>query len=197
MIDYTKEELVELLNKYPEKFNEWKVEQEEVDLSEVDFSGLTLREIDFSKVDIMILCYGFNDYLQSSRNIGDEVYSEQPYGTLDSLSGSLDSSLQNLNDRFPAMQIIISSPSFCIVEDEDGNEIGADLYNPGNGSLGDYVAFTKGVAQSHQASFADNYFFSDFNAGNYEGLLDENGMPNAAARKLIADHIISFFYFNR
>ena len=156
-----------------------------------------LREIDFSKVDIMILSYGLNDYLQASRNTGDEVYSEQPYGTMDSLSGSLDSSLQNLNERFPAMQIIISSPSFCIVKDEDGNEIGADLYNPGNGSLGDYVAFTKGVAQSHQASFADNYFFSDFNAGNYEGLLDENGMPNAAARELIADHIISFFYFNR
>lgn len=157
----------------------------------------SLREIDFSKVDILILSYGLNDYLQASRNIGDEVYSEQPYGTMDSLSGSLDSSLQNLNDRFPAMQVIISSPSFCIVKDEEGNEIGADLYNPGNGSLGDYVAFAKGVAQSHQASFADNYFFSNFNAGNYEGLLDEEGMPNAAARELIADHIISFFYFNR
>ena len=33
MIDYTKEELVELLRKNPEKFNEWKAEQEEVDLS--------------------------------------------------------------------------------------------------------------------------------------------------------------------
>ena len=40
MIDYTKEELVELLRKNPEKFNAWKVEQEEVDLSEVDFSGI-------------------------------------------------------------------------------------------------------------------------------------------------------------
>lgn len=52
MIDYTKEELVELLRKYPEKFNEWKQEQEEVDLSEVDFSGVNLAEIDFSDVDL-------------------------------------------------------------------------------------------------------------------------------------------------
>ena len=51
MIDYTKEELVELLQKYPEKFNEWKQEQEEVDLSEVDFSGINLAEIDFTDVD--------------------------------------------------------------------------------------------------------------------------------------------------
>lgn len=43
MIDYTKEELVELLRKFPEKFNEWKLDQEEVDLSEVDFSSMLLR----------------------------------------------------------------------------------------------------------------------------------------------------------
>lgn len=52
MIDYTKEELVEILRKHPEKFNEWKREQEEVDLSEVDFSGINLSEIDFSDVDL-------------------------------------------------------------------------------------------------------------------------------------------------
>ena len=40
MIDYTKEELVDLLRKNPEKFNEWKLDQEEVDLSETDFSGI-------------------------------------------------------------------------------------------------------------------------------------------------------------
>ena len=52
MIDYTKEELVVLLKKHPEKFNEWKAEQDEVDLSEVDFSGINLSEIDFSDVDL-------------------------------------------------------------------------------------------------------------------------------------------------
>ena len=52
MIDYTKEELVELLRKNPEKFNEWKVEQEEIDLSEVDFSGINLSETDFSGIAI-------------------------------------------------------------------------------------------------------------------------------------------------
>ena len=52
MIDYTKEELVELLKKNPEKYNEWKSEQEDIDLSEVDFSGITLREVDFTDVDL-------------------------------------------------------------------------------------------------------------------------------------------------
>ena len=52
MIDYTKEELIELLKKNPIKFNEWKAEQEEVDLSEVDFSGINLSEVDFTDADI-------------------------------------------------------------------------------------------------------------------------------------------------
>ena len=53
MIDYTKEELVELLRKNPEKFNEWKLSQEEeVNLSETDFSSMTLNEIDFSDVNL-------------------------------------------------------------------------------------------------------------------------------------------------
>lgn len=52
MIDYTKEELVELLRKNPERFNEWKANQEETDLSEVDFSGISLSEKDFSNVDL-------------------------------------------------------------------------------------------------------------------------------------------------
>ena len=54
MIDYTREELVELLKKNPDRFNEWKAEQgdEEINLSEMDFSGLTLNEIDFSNINL-------------------------------------------------------------------------------------------------------------------------------------------------
>ena len=49
MLDYTKEELISLIENNPEKFNEWKKEVEEVDLSEVDFSNIVLKEVDFSE----------------------------------------------------------------------------------------------------------------------------------------------------
>lgn len=52
MLDYTKDELLTMIQNTPEKFNEWKKETEEVDLSEVDFSNLVLNEIDFSDVDL-------------------------------------------------------------------------------------------------------------------------------------------------
>ena len=52
MSDYTKDELYNLIKKSPEKFNDWKSTQEEVDLSEMDFSYSTLNNIDFSDVDL-------------------------------------------------------------------------------------------------------------------------------------------------
>ena len=52
MLDYTKEELLSLIENTPERFNEWKREREEVDLSEVDFSNMVIKEVDFSDVDL-------------------------------------------------------------------------------------------------------------------------------------------------
>ena len=45
MLDYTKEELLSMIERTPEKFNEWKNGKEDIDLSEVDFSNMTLREV--------------------------------------------------------------------------------------------------------------------------------------------------------
>jgi len=50
--DYTKEELYNLIKKSPQEFKEWKDAQDEVDLSETDFTYLTLDGVDFSGVDL-------------------------------------------------------------------------------------------------------------------------------------------------
>lgn len=52
MCAYTKEELYELIKKTPQEFNDWKKSQKGVDLSEMDFSYLTLSDLDFSNVDL-------------------------------------------------------------------------------------------------------------------------------------------------
>lgn len=52
MSEYTKEELYSLIKKSPQEFNEWKSTQDEIDLSELDFSYLTLDNVDFSGVDL-------------------------------------------------------------------------------------------------------------------------------------------------
>jgi len=52
MSAYTKEEIYELIKKSPQEFNEWKKTQDEIDLSETDFSYITLEGVDFSDVDL-------------------------------------------------------------------------------------------------------------------------------------------------
>lgn len=52
MSDYTKEELYNLIKTSPQEFNEWKKSQEAVDLSEINFSYMTLNDLDFSDVDL-------------------------------------------------------------------------------------------------------------------------------------------------
>ena len=52
MSAYTKEELFELIQKSPEEFNKWKAKQDSVDLGELDFSYLTLSNVNFSNVDL-------------------------------------------------------------------------------------------------------------------------------------------------
>ena len=52
MSNYTKDELVTLIQENPEEFNTWKKDKEDVDLSEVDFSNLVLTGVDFTDVDL-------------------------------------------------------------------------------------------------------------------------------------------------
>ncbi|MBR1753867.1 pentapeptide repeat-containing protein [bacterium] len=52
-MEYSKEELFDLIINSPEKFNEWKKTQtEEVDLSELDFSSQTLENVDLENADL-------------------------------------------------------------------------------------------------------------------------------------------------
>ena len=46
MLDYTKDELLSLIERTPEQFNEWKKDKEDIDLSEVDFSNIVLKDVD-------------------------------------------------------------------------------------------------------------------------------------------------------
>lgn len=153
-----------------------------------------LHVIDFDKTDTLIICYGYCDYLAGRPLTAGDVYSAQPYGHENGTAGSLDDCLKLLRERFPYMRIIISSPSYCFVADENGDMTGADVYfNSEKATLGDYVLNAKNAAEANHVSFVDNYFFEDFNFANYEDYLEEDGaFPNEAGRRLIVAHIMEF-----
>ncbi|MDE6686176.1 MAG: hypothetical protein K2K17_02540 [Lachnospiraceae bacterium] len=153
-----------------------------------------LHVIDFDKTDTLIICYGYCDYLAGRPLTAGDVYGGQPYGHENGTAGSLDDCLKLLRARFPYMQIIISSPSYCFVTDENGEMIGADVYfNSERATMGDYVLNAKNAAESNHVSFVDNYFFEHYNYANHEDYLEENGaFPNEAGRRLIVAHIMEF-----
>lgn len=152
--------------------------------------------INFDKTDTLIICYGYCDYLAGRPLTAGDVYGGQPYGHENGTAGSLDDCLKLLRERFPYMQIIVSSPSYCFVADENGDMTGADVYfNSERATLGDYVLNAKNVAEANHVSFVDNYFFEDYNFANYEDYLEEDGtFPNEAGRRLIVNHIMQFIY---
>lgn len=155
-----------------------------------------LHVIDFDKTDTLIISYGYCDYLAGRPLTAGDVYSQQLYGHENGTAGSLDDCLKLLRERFPYMQIIISSPSYCFVADKNGVMTGADIYfNSEKATMGDYVLNMKNVAEANHVSFVDNYFFENYNFANYEDYLEEDkAFPNEAGRRLIAGHIMEFIY---
>lgn len=153
-----------------------------------------LHVIDFDKTDTLIICYGYCDYLSGRPLTAGDVYSQQPYGHENGTAGSLDDCLKLLRERFPYMQIIVSSPSYCYVTDENGEPAGADVYfNEERATMGDYVLTMKNAAEANHVSFVDNYFFEHYNYANHEDYLEEDKMfPNEAGRRLIVGHILEF-----
>ena len=154
------------------------------------------RYLDYSTADVIVLCAGRNDYLQGRPLEGEDKYSEQPFGTPNSISGGLDLTIRMLKSTYPNAQIIVCSPSFFLTEDEDGKLVGADIKNNGYGGVGEYVVNMAGVASDESVTFVDNYFGIKFNASNYEEYIDENGNPNDKANQLIAEHLTNYFYYN-
>lgn len=157
-----------------------------------------LKEYDFNKADIIVICTGTNDFLENLPMIDENPYAFREYGTNLGTAGALDISLGVLKDAFPNAQFIVSSPSFFFKDDGKGGKIGADFSGYGNdyGNLGGYVVYMLNASLYHSVTFLDNYFGLEYNSSNNEGYLDESGMyPNEKGREVLADHIVSNFYY--
>lgn len=159
-----------------------------------------IHDYDFSKADVIIICYGTNDLLMNVPMIDENPNVAREYGTNMGTAGALESGIAAIKSAYPAAQIIVSSPSFFFKDDGNGGKVGADLsgYGCDYGNLGGYVTYMLNAALYQTVSFADNYYGLEFNSSNYEGYLTDDGRyPNAKGREVLADHLISFFYFVR
>ncbi len=154
-----------------------------------------LAAIDMNSIDTIILSCGLYDYLEEHPTIVGGYKADNPYGEPSGVDGALYEVINMLRSRYPDKQIIVSSPTFCLVKDKDGSLIGADLYMTKDGSLGDYVGGMATVTAALNTSFVDNYFGAGFTCDNYDAFLTEDGQSlTQKGAKAVADHIGSFLY---
>ena len=157
-----------------------------------------LHPVPFKKADIIIVCYGMNDYLNASKFNG----SEEAIGVFtdireDGFETALDSSLNSLKTRFPYAQILAVTPYDFMVSNENGELVDASRYNTGVSNLGEYVTYIATYAEKNNITLVDNYLGTDMEPDNIEKYLEEDGVTlTDEAKNLLANHIMEFFYFN-
>lgn len=147
----------------------------------------TLKNLDMSTVDTVVIMYDANDFLKGRILAG-------PYDETTAVTccGCLQQSILLLKQTFPQMRIIVSSPYFAYAEDEEGNLQPGSLVDYGQGTLPDYMIAYKNIAVNNGASFIDNYFGS-ITEDNYSQYLQEDRFNlNDAGRALIAKRIAEF-----
>lgn len=147
-----------------------------------------LKSLDFTKVDIITIAYGTNDWGSATGKLDnpDDTYDVTYFG------GALRYSIKRLLEAFPNLQIFILGPTYrcwltstgTFEEDTETKVIAGHL-------LTDYVELARNIAKEHLLPFIDNYYELGINKHNRAHYFTTTDGTHhvAAGRKLIAAHI--------
>lgn len=152
----------------------------------------TLEDIDFNKVDVIVLSYGAQDYLQD-RYVIPEGDSEEQLFTQNPViyTDALRQGIEWIRLAYPQIQFIVMSPTFCYFEEENGDLSDCDVRrNQVNANMADYMVCSKIAAVNENVTFLDNYWGIPINSDNAPEYLTESHVyPNAKGRELIAEKL--------
>lgn len=149
----------------------------------------TLKSIDFSKVDVIVLSYGAEDYLLSRYVVPANDTTEQIY-TADSTiyTDALIQGVTWIQMAYPQIQFVVMSPTFCYYVETNGELSDCDIrHNDVNGVMSDYMVCGKVAAVQINTTYLDNYWGIPIHSENAKEYLTESTTyPNADGRALIA-----------
>lgn len=109
-----------------------------------------LKNIDFSKVKVLVIEHGTNDY-----NSGVPLDNSEDSYDIHTFGGALRSVLSDLTTKFPNLQIVIVTPAFCMVEAKE--EQACDVMDWGGGLLYQYVEKELEIAAEYGVDVIDMY----------------------------------------
>ena len=140
----------------------------------------TLKSLDFSTVDMIVIMYDLSDYMDDR-----PVMDENNDINLITWNGALNASIDLIQQTYPHIRIVVLSPTYGQYTDENGNLINADTEDLGNGTLPDYVLHEIDVAMANGVSILDNYYGS-VTENQAEECLTDGYHLNEAGRERIA-----------
>ena len=140
----------------------------------------TLKSVDFSKVDMIVIMYDLNDYMDKR-----PVMDENNDINLLTWNGALNASLQEIQKTYPYIRLVVLSPSYGQFEDGGGKMVNGDTEDFGNGVLPDYVLHEIDVAMANGVSILDNYY-GTINEDEAKNCLTDGYRLNKKGREKVA-----------
>lgn len=156
--------------------------------------ALTLLEsIDFSKVDIITIAYGTNDF--SENTALDNTL--DPDDT-DTLAGALRYSIETLLTAFPSIRIFVLTPIYRFYIDGSNQFVDdSNTHTNSNGDLlTDFVEKEIAVANEYQLDYIDDYYNTGINKFNRSFYFPSNDgtHPRVTGLQALAQHIAHHLY---
>ena len=145
-----------------------------------------MKEMDFSKVDVMTIAYGVNDYtaykgLDNASNPKDVEY----YG------GALRYSLEKILNAYPNIRVVIVTPCWCFWPDGNGGVIedsDTRYYNLEQDTLAEFAKKCVEIGNEYHIPVVDAYKGLSINKFNHSHWFNAgDGIhPNEKGRKALA-----------
>lgn len=146
-----------------------------------------LGEIDFSKVKVLVLKYGLNDF-HSAR----DIKQQSPEEMLFSFEGALRYSIEMLKDAYPDLRIVLVTPNFTWYVEQG---ITCEEYNLGKGLLKDYVDAMIALGKELDVEVVDQYstLFPNRNMEDWQQYTVDGMHLNDTGKKLVAEQLTDYF----
>lgn len=143
----------------------------------------TLKSLDYGKIDTIVIMYDATDYTE-----GTAVENPNDPHELTTYTGALRTAVQNIQETYPYIRIIVMSHTFAHSLDEQGNFMNGDTTDLGNGPLPHYLAKEVDVAIEMGVSIIDNYY-GTVSEDNYQDYMTDYLHYNDKGREALADRL--------
>ena len=145
-----------------------------------------LKNLDMSTVDMLVIMYDLSDYIDHR-----PLYDPNNDSNLVTWSGSLNASLELIEEAWPHIRTVILSTPAC-GKTIDDFYVDGDIHNLGNGTIPDYLNYQMNVILNNGVSYVDVYY-GVITVDNRDKFLINDYHLNKKGIQAVADRFGYFF----